>query len=89
MFSRTKHKLLHLFDSQWEITQSCIHLVCWSKQPSACLNSKEGVIDVTLHSMNGHSLKGEFVNKEEGHFNPGHSFAVDGGREDAFLFLFL
>lgn len=39
--------------------------------------------------MNGHSLKGEFGNQQEGHFNPGHSFAVDGGREDAFLFLFL
>lgn len=47
MFRRTKHKLLHLFDPQWEITQSCIHLVHWSKQPSGFLNSK-GVTDVTL-----------------------------------------
>ena len=42
-----------------------------------------------VHSMNGHSLKGVFVNQEEGRFNPGCLFAVDGGREDAFLFLFL
>ena len=87
MFRRTKHKLLHLFDPQWEITQS------YSPSPlvqTACPNSKEGVqLFNEVHSVSGHSLKGEFVNQEEGHFNLGHLFAVDGGREDAFLFLFL
>lgn len=38
--------------------------------------------------MNGHSLKGVFVNQEEGRFNPGCLFAVDGGRGRFSVFCF-
>lgn len=41
-----------------------------------------------LHSMNSHSLKGEFINQGEGLFNSGHLLAIVARRE-GFVCLFV